>query len=315
MSLSLRAMEVLRAVLHAGTISGGARALGVSQPAVSRMIRDAERAVGVPLFTRSPGAGSTPTPELAALGRAIERVFANVEGARGLGRVLRHGAGRVVRVALTPSLAPAFLPAAAGAMRREFPHARLVVKVREPAPIEEAIIRRDFDIGLVISTRADTDMSVEPLCVAAVVCLLPPDHPLTARRAIGPADLGDVPLLSFSGEANAGVELDRAFAAEGLARDVAIETGNSHLAAPMVRAGLGVALVDPFLVGTPALAGLEVRPFLPTIAISPKIVRLRDHVPTGPEVALIEALRATATDWADRWRQVWTVEGATRAAA
>lgn len=304
--LSLRHMEVLRAVLQGGSISAGARELAISQPAVSRMVRGAEDAVGVKLFSRTPGGGVMATPELLALGREIERVFVNVEGARSLGRILRHGAGRVVRVALTPALAPALLPSAAAALRRRFPEARLAIKVREPAPIEDAVIRRDFDIGLVYTVRRTDELHVEPLCRAPLVCILHGGDRLTRLPRIAAADLADVPLISFSSRAAAGVLLDRHFAAAGITRQVAIETGNSHLAAPLVRAGLGVAIVDPFLIGTPSLTDLVVRPFVPEVTIVPHLLHARDHALSRPEVMLVETLRDVAEAWvrsaSDSWR-------------
>lgn len=307
MALSLREMEVLRAVLQAGSITGGAQVLGISQPAVSRIVRDAERAVGVQLFERDPGAGVRPTAELDVLGRAIERVFLDVDGARELGQTLRLGAGRVIRLALAPSLVPAILPPAAVALRAAFPRSTLVVKVREPAPIQEAILRRDFDIGLVVHATPSVDLEFEALCAAPAVCLLPPNHPLASRSAVGPGDLAGETLISFTGERRTGAALDQVFAAHGCRREVAIEAGNSSLAAPLVQAGLGVALVDPFLVGTPALGQLIVRAFTPKVEVVPEVVTLRGHRRTAPEAALIAALHASAAAWIARNQQIWQI--------
>ena len=52
MALTLRHIEVIRAVLRAGTLTSAARQLGASQPGVSRLLRSAENRLGLMLFER-----------------------------------------------------------------------------------------------------------------------------------------------------------------------------------------------------------------------------------------------------------------------
>jgi DNA-binding transcriptional LysR family regulator len=51
--LKLRQLEILLAVAEAGSMARAAKQLSISQPAISRAIADAERALGLPLFDRS----------------------------------------------------------------------------------------------------------------------------------------------------------------------------------------------------------------------------------------------------------------------
>jgi DNA-binding transcriptional LysR family regulator len=55
MALSLRQIEIIRAVLRAGTLTSAARQLGVSQPGISRVLRNAENRLGLALFERRAG--------------------------------------------------------------------------------------------------------------------------------------------------------------------------------------------------------------------------------------------------------------------
>ncbi|WP_207184085.1 LysR family transcriptional regulator [Methylobacterium indicum] len=62
MSLNIRQLEAFRAMMQAGTTKGAAELVGLSQPAVSRLIDAFEQAVDIPLFDRARNRLS-PTPE------------------------------------------------------------------------------------------------------------------------------------------------------------------------------------------------------------------------------------------------------------
>jgi DNA-binding transcriptional LysR family regulator len=81
MALTLRHIEVIRAVLRAGTVTGAARQLAVSQPALSRTLKNAETRLGLQLFERRSGRLS-PTPEVLALQRDIEKARSRPSSAR-----------------------------------------------------------------------------------------------------------------------------------------------------------------------------------------------------------------------------------------
>src|SRR3546814_17260281 len=72
MSLNLRQIEVFRAVMSTGSISGASKVLHVSQPAVSRLLSYTETRVGFPLFERIKGRLYA-TPEAKRLFREVDR--------------------------------------------------------------------------------------------------------------------------------------------------------------------------------------------------------------------------------------------------
>src|SRR5262245_39256184 len=76
--LTLRQIEVIRAIMVTGTVGGAARLLNVSSPGVSRVMKHAETAVGVKLFNRRGGRYS-PTPQANAIFSQINGVYDKVE--------------------------------------------------------------------------------------------------------------------------------------------------------------------------------------------------------------------------------------------
>src|SRR5688572_18490978 len=113
MGLTLRHIEVVRAVLRAGTVTSAARQLAVSQPALSRTLKNAEARLGLLLFERR-GGRLHPTPEALALHRDIEKAYAEIEAVERASADLRHVRGGRLAVVCNPSVAATLAAAALG---------------------------------------------------------------------------------------------------------------------------------------------------------------------------------------------------------
>src|SRR3546814_1206589 len=97
-----RMMEAFNAVMEAGSVSAAARCLGVSQPAVSRLLKQFEDDLGFPLFHRAKGK-LTPTPEAHRLSVDVGNALDGIDRVRRSAEdVRRPGAGQ-----LRPGVPPA----------------------------------------------------------------------------------------------------------------------------------------------------------------------------------------------------------------
>src|SRR4051812_40507313 len=76
--LTLRQIEVIRAVMVSGTIAGAARLLNVAAPGLSRLMKHTEDTLGVKLFTRR-GGRFVPTPQARTLFDQMNEVYRNLE--------------------------------------------------------------------------------------------------------------------------------------------------------------------------------------------------------------------------------------------
>lgn len=296
LDLSVRYMEVLRAVLSQGGMTAAAGHLGLTQPAVSRIVAQIERQVGVKLFVKE-GRNIAPTPEAIELGQRIDDVFDKVDVVRRLGRILRNGGGRRIRIAVTPPLAASFLPRPLTQMRKRFPDTVVVVKMREMGSVETPSIDKDFDISIAYNITRTLDVVSHTLCDAPVVCYLPSAHRLASLPALGPDDLHGEEILSFNIGSRLGVPLEEAFAAAGRKWQPQLQTGNSFMGVPLVRAGAGIAVADPFLWNREPLDGVVIRPFLPRITLTPQVFYRREHAISAAESFLVEELVSEAASW------------------
>lgn len=296
MALNLRQLEILNAVLQAGSMSAAARKLRISQPAVSRSIAATEQHLAVKLFTRE-GATPTPTEELAELGIVLDPIFRQVEAAQNVAALLRFGAGRSLRIAVTPAFAFAFLPRAYAQFRAKFPHAKLVVRIRDASAIKAGIGQREFDLGLVYNETWAGSFEAVDLCQSEIVCIVREGHPLADLPFVTPRDLAGQPLISFGHTASIGQDLDRLFEAEGVKRELSIAVGNSISAAAFVQEGAGIALSDPFLLGTVSATGLRILPFRPRRPLLLRVIYAEGHTLSRPESYMVQCLVKAAQDW------------------
>jgi DNA-binding transcriptional LysR family regulator len=294
--LSVRHMEVIRAVLDAGTMSGAAAELGVSQPAISRMVSHAEHRSGLRLFVRE-GTRLIPTPEALELRKDFERVFLNVGRAQRLALALSQGWGRIVRLAAMPSLSTTLVSGAISRLVADQPKVKVVLRVHELGVIEERVALGDFDLGLVNAVNGSHELAAVPLGEVSLVCVLRPDHPLARQSSVSVKDIAHLPLISISSVSPIGARLDKIFESEGLQRQVAVQTSQTEIAAQLVALGTGVAIVEPSCLEAVSTRGLVIRQFEPAVAVCPHVIHQRGRVLSAPELALVELLQQEGRRW------------------
>ena len=290
MKLSFRQLEVIRAVALHGGVTAAAAELGVSQPAVSMMLREGKASAGFPLFLRAQGR-LQPTPELRALLDELERVFKGLERVDRLVRDIREaGLGSVV-VAVTPTLADNLLPAAVAAFGRARPRLQITVQTMDNPSVVEAVTQGGVDFGLVLTPIAETDARLLPLCAGDLVGVVPRGHPLAARGRVTPQDLAAHPLISFSRSLPLGRLVEQAFREAGVERRIAIEVNQSSTALALARAGAGVAVIDPFLLVDDRDHGVVRLPLAPPTRVTAQALVAEQGALSRPALMLLAAIR------------------------
>lgn len=261
MGLTLRHIEVIRAVMQEGSVTGAARLLAVSQPALSRTLKNAESRIGMLLFERRSGRMS-PTPEALTLQRDIERVYREIEAVERTSGDLRNLRGGQLSVACNPSVASTLVATVLGQTTEAAPDIRVSIQTALNYEVVELVRNRGADIGYAWEVPRQPEVVSTEIGRSRLVCLLPAGHALAARKSVSAKDLHGVPLISFSSTLPIGFETESAFAEAGATRRIGIEVGQTFVAASLVRAGAGIAIVDQLSVR--ALPDdLMVRPLLP----------------------------------------------------
>ncbi|PWW00614.1 LysR family transcriptional regulator [Hoeflea marina] len=289
--LSLRQLELFRAVMRQGTLTAAAQSLGITQPAASRLLRHAEDLLGTPLFHRQSGRLRA-TVEARALYREVDRIFNGVDYVQKVAADLhRLRAGRL-HLAAIPSLAMTHAARASERFMRAHPTVTIIISSLLNHEVADMVLDGRADLGLCFLPLPNRELTIELLGETELIAVLPPDHPLCALDELTPLDLQSVPLISFSGSMPIGQRIETAFAAAGVVSPMAVEVSSTFVACAFVQAGTGVALVDRLAADCGAFPLLEKRLVVPRLGISTALVTVPGQKPSRIAADFMAELRA-----------------------
>jgi DNA-binding transcriptional LysR family regulator len=274
--MNLRQLEVFEAVMRTGSLSGAARALNVSQPAVAKSLRLAEQAAGLVLFRRVRGR-LYPSPEAETLLPEVARMRGGLDAMSLLIRQLREGTAGSVTVAGVGSVMYPFVTPAIARFTRALPNIRVEAQILPTHMVAERVAHAQADFGVVHQPTDSPYVNGEVICEAECVCVLPKKHPLAERKTAGARDLQAERLICYREDTAIGTLVRRALATAGETRGVDIVVNQSSQALDLVEAGAGVAIMDPFLLLGTSRPGLAAVPFRPSIPNRLRIIRARER--------------------------------------
>jgi DNA-binding transcriptional LysR family regulator len=241
--INIRQIEVFRLVMLTGSITDAARALSVSQPGITRMIRNIESRLGISLFLRRKGK-LIATAEAQTLYREVQRVYQGIQTVQGVAAGLKSGAAGLLRVLSSPNMGLELVPRALARLANEFPKVRLSVEVVSAAEMSTRLVTRGAEIGISSIVLDHPLLDSAPVGEWRLVCLVPPKHPLRARERPDIVDMLRYRLVSFNVDTAQGAVI-RAWCDErSIEPDISIEVRSGQLACALVQAGLGIAFVD-----------------------------------------------------------------------
>jgi DNA-binding transcriptional LysR family regulator len=261
--LTLRQIEIIRAIMLAGTVKGAAEMLGVSAPGISRVMKHTEEQLGIKLFSRSHGRFA-PTAEALDIFNQINEVFSKVEDLQYLIEKLKRGESRVFSFASAPSISQHILPRAVRRLQTRFPDLRMNINVLK---IEETIDYLLLKKGELVAMSYKIDhpgLISHLLATGSLVALVPSGHVLADSTVISLAKLIKYPLIGIDPDDPYGKILASAFIENGLKFELSIQARFVQTVCRLVANNLGVAVIDEFSVATLDLPGITVLPIKET---------------------------------------------------
>lgn len=288
MSITLRHIEVFRAVMTAGSVTAAAALLRTSQPTVSRELARFESLVRVRLFDRVRGR-LVPTAPALMLYEEVRRSYVGLERIVDAAASIRQFEQGQLSVICLPTFAQTLLPVACRRFLADFPTVQLSITPQESPLLEEWLTAQRHDIGITETAAAPPATRQALLFSGDMVCVLPDRHPLLAKTRLSPQDFAGERFVSLSLLDSYRQQLDDVFDRHGVERRLAIETASAASVCAMVRQGLGLAIVNPLTAMSEAGNGLHLRRFSARIPFTVSMVR-PEHRPSS---ALVDAFAAT----------------------
>jgi DNA-binding transcriptional LysR family regulator len=264
----------------AGSSSGAARLLNVSQPAVSKMLSQIEAQLGSSLFERVRGK-LQPTEQVRLLFDEIAKAQKIMRRVNDIADSLTKEGGGALSLASIPSLAYAIVPGVIARFRLENPE--IVVRLETGAVPEmiESVLQGEAELGLLVMLTDHPLLTVLPLFEGRMLAALPRNHPLAVKPLVSLADLSPYPHILVGSRMPFGMLTSSAFEQAGLPCRVCADVTNSLQACALVDAGVGVALVDEFTARNLSWLNVVTRPLKEKISLRTIIVHSRNR-PPGP---------------------------------
>ncbi len=264
---NVRQIEAFRAIITLGSMTKAAESLGISQPAVSRLMVDFQEAVGFKLFRRSRG-GAEPTEDARRLFELVDKFFVGLDEMNEEVRSIKALASGTVTIAAMGPYDNGLLPEIVARFREDYPDISIRLESQPQGRISEWVATRRADIGFVSLPISNGQVTVHELLTMPALCVMPAGHRLAEKTEIKAEDLADASFVSFPRGAPFRFETDSLFEKRGIDRRLRTEATTHEAVCNLVASGLGISIVSPFSPHLRRNPRLEFRPFLPAMPIT-----------------------------------------------
>ncbi|MBB4105347.1 LysR family transcriptional regulator [Allorhizobium borbori] len=257
--LDTRQLEAFVAVVSIGSVTGAAKALGKSQPVVTRLVQDLEGELGFALLHRN-GPRITPTEKGVAFFSQAELFLSGLRTISERARRIESARPTAIEVASIPAIAASLLPRALAALSAErFPdHVHLQSISSEN--VVQAVVAGTADLGVVSLPLDNPGIDVHWLGEVPCVAVVADDHPLADRDILTGDDLAGRRLIASANPFRLRMRIDEALAKLGVSPAAVIDSNATYVSLSLARMGLGIAIVEPVTLWGLPVQGVKVLP-------------------------------------------------------
>ena len=293
MALTFRQIDAFRAVMLTGTAVGAAKMLGVSQPAISRLIADLERDIGYALFARE-GRRINPTARAHLLMEEVRRALVGLDQIREAAVEIGRLSYARLRLVSIPSVASTIAVDLIDLFAKDNPETFVSLDVQSSDSALEWVVSQQCDLGIAAVNLQSAAIECRTIEVGASVCILPRRHRLAKAKTVTAEMLDGESFVSFRPDSVYRREVDAIFDAAGVTRKLVFEARTTDAVYAMVAAGLGVSIVGPPAIAQRIHKGsrrdVVVRPFGPALPVDLSIMWSTHRSLSAPAKAFLQVV-------------------------
>nr|WP_233278942.1 MULTISPECIES: LysR family transcriptional regulator [Agrobacterium tumefaciens complex] len=290
-----RQLEAFRAVMLTGGMTSAANLVRITQPAISRLIRDLEEEIGISLFERT-GNRLRPTREAGILFKEVSRHFNGIQHIDKVAAELKKSHMGSLRVACYTAPALSFMSGVIQTFIADRPDVSVYLDTVPSQTVLELVSLQHYDLGISILAGDYPGLTTEPVPSFRAVCLLPPGHRLEDKETVHATDLEGESLICLSPVSLLRMQTDAALDSCGVHCNRRIESSLALNLCDLVSRGMGVGIVDPFTADYYSANPVIQRSFDPVVPYHFAIVLPTDSPPprlvSEFRAALLDALKA-----------------------
>ncbi|HHF3110625.1 TPA: LysR family transcriptional regulator [Vibrio diabolicus] len=243
--MNLRQLEVFYAIMQAGTVSGAARLLHVSQPNVTRVLAHTEQQLSFALFERVKGR-LVPTQEAKALLPEAEKVYQQLGQFRSLTNKVKQGTQHL-RVGAPPVLAAHLLAPTVALLSKEHGISfELLTANRDE--LCSGLLKHELDVAIAFGEETPPAIMGHMLLKENLALIAPKSAAIPEEKTVILEELisHDLPIIGLDSRDPLGLLLHQTLSARDEHYQHAITVRSYSAAAELVKNEAGFAIVDPW---------------------------------------------------------------------
>jgi len=286
-------LEAFSAVVSIGSMTGAAKAIGRSQPVITRLIQDLEAEVGFALLHRN-GPRISPTAQGLTFAEQVDVFLSGLRAIGDRAEAIGKSAQLPIQIAAVPALASSLLPATLANIPPNVLPAKVHIQSISSENVVQAVIARIAELG--IASWPLDNPGVEVHWQAEVQCnaVVSFDHPLAGLAAIKPADLIGQRLIVAANPYRLRMPIEEALVAHDIELSSVIDCNATYVSLSLARRNLGIAIVEPLTaIGLP-LHGVKVIPLSFPIPFRWSVITALGRPLSAATEIVIRAMHETA---------------------
>ena len=248
MTPTLRQLEYIVALAETGQFVEAARKCAVSQPALSKQVKEVEQMLEVELFERArPKVLVTPAGE--EIVRRARRILADAQELVDVASIFAGDPRGTLKLGVIPTIAPYGLPGLLVRLRRLFADVSFAIEELQTEVLVEKLRAGDVDLGLLARPFDEKGLKGPDLVEEPFVLVAPTDHPLSAPGSVQPKEVEGASLILMEDGHCLRDQAVEVCAAAGTPPATSVTAASVTTLVRMVESGLGATLLPASALG------------------------------------------------------------------
>jgi DNA-binding transcriptional LysR family regulator len=239
---SLNSLLVFHEVAKRRSFSKAAEELFISQPAVTKHIKELERKVGMGLIQRRSG-GFALTEVGKILFKYTHKISSHLMDIENLLEDLKKDHQGILKIGTTESYSKGLMPKLLSGFQASCPFMKIALDVGNSEEIEKSLLVYKNDLVLIAVTKKTSRFESIPFLKEELVLIVSPNHPLVKRKTVSLKGLGRYPLIIRAKGSTTRRIILQAFKEVGIHPSLLIEAGSSEFIKQWVSEGKGVSII------------------------------------------------------------------------
>lgn len=270
MKLRFRQLQAFHAIIETGTVTGAADLLGISQPGISNLLALLERQTNFKLFERVHGR-LVPTPEADLLFQEIDTVVRGLDHVTQTVLDLQNKQAGQLQVASQHSMSFGFVPKMIAKFAKTRPDMNISFQSQYSSKIQEWVLAGLFEIGICEMPLLYDSLNSYPLHVETRLAMHE-DNPLAEHDVLTPELLENEPFIVMGQDHMTHRRLREAFHNSGIPLRTRVHSHLFKNLLSFVKEGMGVAILDRFVLDFDYEGGFITRRFRPSIMMDMAVI-------------------------------------------